>query len=297
MFKVRVMSPWDKYLQLETTLFDTRIKSEDADALLCYWAPSEELFNFTGPKAWYCCEPECQFTEMAGRKWVELRKRLAVKEFLFHNHPDSRYRVPHITHYQKLDVNENPSRLVRAVSVVSNFGGGPRKRHLQIRYRNQFITHSLVDLYGRSSWQKFRKGLFSFPRVPLNYKGEIPGDWPEGEKRELLSKYKVCVCLENMIEAHYFTEKFVEAVTAGCIPVYRAHGSLVGTVLKGAMWVDPADYDDDPQKTLDAALAMDLSTFQVNNSKWLRTHVFGDAFHGSVFRTISDILSGAETIE
>jgi len=66
-------------------------------------------------------------------------------------------------------------------------------------------------------------GWLSRPAAPANYRGEIPGDWPEEQKRELLAGYKVAVCRENSYEPYYFTEKFVEAVCAGCVPVYRAH--------------------------------------------------------------------------
>ena len=290
--RIRLVSPWTRFVETETAIFSAEFASGEADALLCEWAPSEELFSFPGPKAWYCCEPECQFRGIGNGRWPELRACLAANEFLSHGHGDPRYRVPHVTHSGSLEINQNPDRLGRAVAVVSNFGGGPRKRHPQIQYRNRFVTHPLVDLYGRLSWQKYRKSLFSLPKVPGNYKGGIPGDWPAGEKRELLARYKVCLCLENMNEPHYFTEKFVEAVTAGCIPVYRAHESLVKTVLKGAMWVDPAEYGDDPQKTIDAALGADLLTYQVKNLEWLESTLVKESCRKSVFEKIEKILFG-----
>ncbi|MFC1688463.1 glycosyltransferase family 10 domain-containing protein [Pseudomonadota bacterium] len=291
-YKVRVISPWPKKLQVGATLFDSELASDDADALLCYWAPHEDLFNFRGPKAWYCCEPQCQFELMEGGTWSEIRTRLAAHEFLFHNHRDPRYRVPHITHYQDIDVNKNQDRLKRAVTVVSNFGGGPRSRHPGIAYRNRFATHESVDLFGRTSWKKYRKGLFSFPRTPANYLGEIPGDWPASEKRTLLSKYKVCLCLENMNEPHYFTEKFVEAVAAGCIPVYSAHESLRDSVLKGAKWVDPADYNHDPKMTINAALDMDLNESREINTQWLLREEVQKTSHLMVLTQIGQIFQG-----
>ncbi len=119
-------------------------------------------------------------------------------------------------------MNQSVDRKQKAVAIVSNHGGSPLKAHPDIRYRNRLITSPLVDLYGRSGWQRYRSHWYSWPRAPKNYRGELPGDWPGAEKRRLMSEYKVCVCLENMNEPGYFTEKFVEAVQAGCIPVYRA---------------------------------------------------------------------------
>ena len=288
--KIRLLSPWSDYIETEKVIFSADFDCSEADALLCEWAPSEELFDFPGPKAWYCCEPECQFNGIENGRWVELRSRLGENEFLFHNHKNPIYRVPHITHFQDIEVNKNQERLERVVVVVSNFGGGPRSRHPEVAYRNHFSTHASVDLFGRSSWQKYRKGLFSLPKAPKNYQGEIPGDWPAEEKRALLSRYKVCLCLENMVEPHYFTEKFLEAVVAGCIPVYRAHDSLLDNVLKGAKWVDPADYSDDPVKTIDTALSMDLDEYREANSQWLMSREVHMTHHSNIFSRIGRIL-------
>lgn len=289
-FKVRVISPWPKNLQIGSILFDSKLKSQEADALLCYWAPHNDLFDFDGPKAWYCCEPECQFSAIEYGKWPKIRARLESHQFLFHNHQDKSYRVPHITHYQDIEVQTSNKRLHRAIAVISNFGGGPRRRHPEIAYRNRFATNDLVDLYGRTSWQKYRKGVFSFPHAPGNYKGVIPGDWPASEKRATLSKYKACLCLENMTEPNYFTEKFVEAVCAGCIPIYRAHESLRSKVLSGAKWVDPVDYGDDPKRTIEAALEMDPDEFRHVNAQWIKTEKLAETHHSKVFGKIGEIL-------
>lgn len=288
--KIRLNSPWSKYIETPQAVFSTEIDLSDADALLNEWAPTEEFFQFSGRKAWYCCEPECQFRGIGDGRWVEYRSKLKQSEFLYHNHVNPNYRVPHITHFQELVVNTSQDRIERAIAIVSNFGGGPRQRHSEISFRNRFATNDLVDLYGRASWRKYRKSFFSFPRAPKNYQGQIPGDWPAAEKRGILSNYKVCVCLENMTEPNYFTEKFVEAVCAGCIPIYRAHDSLRNTVLGGAKWVDPEDYGHDPQKTIEAALALDLGEIQNINQQWLMNERVRLTSHSEVFKKIAGIL-------
>jgi hypothetical protein len=288
--KVRMLSPWSTQIETENTVFSAEIPASVADAMLCVWSPAEEMFSFEGPRAWYCCEPECQFELMEHGRWIDYRSRLRPSEFLFHNHSSINYRVPHITHFEEILVRMDENRIERAVSVVSNFGGGPRGRHPHIAYRNRFVTHRFVDLFGRRAWKNYREGFISMRRPPNNYQGEISGDWPAKEKRDLLSKYKVCVCLENMHEPNYFTEKFVEAVAAGCIPIYRAHDSLRDTVLQGAKWVDPADYGDDPDKTIQAALEMDDGDFRVGNTQWLKSEGLKATHISQVFERIGNIL-------
>ncbi len=290
--QVRLVSPWQKYCETSTAVFSSSIPIEKADALLCEWAPDEELFSFPRRKAWYCCEPACQFQHMQGGSWPELRSRLNPAEFLFHAHTDTRYRVPHITHFQPLEMNGNVDRQDRAVAIVSNHGGSPRMRHPQIAYRNRFITHPEVDLFGRSGWKTYRRSLFSWPKAPKNYQGEIPGDWPAGEKRDLQANYKGAVCLENMCEPYYFTEKFVEAVVAGCVPVYRAHNTIEDSMLKGAFWIDPADYKHEPHQVIRACLAAPLDEVQAQNGRWLTESDLLRSSHASaVFEQLGSILA------
>lgn len=293
--QVRLISPWHSYTETETAVFSAEIPTEKADALLCEWAPSPELFTFPRRRAWYCCEPQCQFRALGGGSWPKIKAELGPHEFLWHGHPDERYRVPHITHFEPLVMNTNPDRQDKAIAIVSNHGGSPWRRHPDIAYRNRIITDPRVDLYGRSGWKQYRAHWYSRVAAPTNYKGEIPGDWPAGEKRELMSKYKVAICLENMNEPHYFTEKFVEAAVAGCVPIYRAHQTLRNTVLQGAVWVDPCDYGHGVAAVLQAAMKWsDVELFNAN-STWLASsqHVVQSS-DTSVFTRIGLALSNLD---
>ena len=108
-----------------------------------------------------------------------------------------------------------------------------------------------------------------------------------------MARYKVAVCLENMNEPYYFTEKFVEAVCSGCIPIYRADPTVSGGVLKGARWVDPADHGNDPERTLCAALQADSFAFRDANQQWLSSAVLAETHHVAVFRRLANILSAS----
>lgn len=289
--QVRVVSPWFGELETADAFFSVALPPQEADALLCDWAPSEELFTFPRRKGWYCCEPSCQFRGLGAGQWPSLRSRLARHEFLCHNHPDPRFRVPHVTHEGSLEMQCGGERLERAIAIVSNHGGNPLNRHRDLGYRNRLITHPMVDLYGRSSWTRYRQHWFSRSGQPANYQGLLPGDWPAAGKRELMARYKVAVCLENMNEPFYFTEKFVEAVCAGCIPVYRADPTVAEGVLKGALWVDPADHGHDPGRTLRTALAMDAARFQERNLRWLQGAALAETSSRAVFHKLAGLLS------
>jgi hypothetical protein len=289
--QVRVVSPWFGELATDRAFFSTQIPLETADALLCDWAPSAELFSFPRRKAWYCCEPSHHFRGLGGGRWPAMRSRLVTGEFLSHRNKRAEFRVPHKTHVGSLDMNRSVKRLARAVAIVSNHGGSPWRRHEDTTFRNRFVTHPLVDLFGRRGWTEYRASRLSGKRTPANYKGEIPGDWPAAEKRRILTDYKVAVCLENVNEPNYFTEKFVEAVCAGCVPVYRPDAVTAAGPLAGAFWIDPRDHENDPRMTIAAALAQDLESVQLRNLEWLRSN---DALHSTshigVYNRIASIL-------
>jgi hypothetical protein len=289
--QVRLISPWSPRLETEKAVFIRDLPVEKADALLCNWAPHAEIFTFPRRKAWYCCEPRCQFDRIEAGRWPSYRKQLKDGEFLYHGHLDPRFRVPHTTHFEPLQMRRSANRRAKAVAIVSNQGGGPRGRHPDISYRNSLITSPSVDLYGRSSWNSYRDKWYSIPKAPRNYRGEIPGDWPAEAKRELMMQYKVCVCLENMNEPGYFTEKMVEAVVAGCIPVYRASADVRDTFLKGAYWFDPTDPRWPGVHAIDAALEAKPEPILEQNRQWILESAFLHSSHSdAVFAKITDAL-------
>ncbi|MFM8478591.1 MAG: glycosyltransferase family 10 domain-containing protein [Planctomycetaceae bacterium] len=290
--QVHLKSPWSGRIETELAVFSPDIPLEKADALFCEWVPAPELFTFPRRKAWYCCEPACQFNALGNGTWPTLKKRLGPHEFLWHGHPDPLYRVPHITHCQPLTMNLNPHRKQRAVAIVSNHGGNPLKAHPDIRYRNRLITHPSVDLYGRSGWKRYRQHWYSWPGPPKNYCGELAGDWDDARKRQLMSEYKVCVCLENMSEPGYFTEKFVEAVQAGCVPVYRASEDISQRQLKGAIWFDPLDVRWLQAAALTEALSANIELIREVNRNWMQnSDILRQTSADRVFSAIATALS------
>lgn len=95
-----------------------------------------------------------------------------------------------------------------------------------------------------------------------------------------------------MNEPGYFTEKLVEAVVAGCVPVYRASADIRETVLQGAVWFDPGDSRWPAEQAVQAALDADVVSCQSRNLAWLSMSRDLAATHTSgVFGRLSAILA------
>jgi hypothetical protein len=272
-FRVRLERPWhDKEVEFGDILLSTRLPLDQADALLCDFAPTSNLYRAKVPSAWYCCEPVS--TPRGHRttpRALLARLRLPPSRILHHAHADPRYRVPAIASRDELFFADAPRRKPRAVAIVS-FAGSPGRRWDALHKRNAMILHDRVDLFGSQRvWSTFKQTLWSRRRLPSNFRGSVPGTWGSGHKLALLALYHATVCMENTSEPYYFTEKFVDAVMAGCVPIYHAHPSVRDTLLIGAKWVDPVDFDFDPARTLDHALQQDRAAWSETNRRWLES--------------------------
>lgn len=239
------------------------------DAMLCWGEFTDEFLEYRGARVFYCCEPSFFFQ---GWRWakLELRKKLGTlreDEFAWHYHPHPQMRVEHETStFPDSRLLFSTQRIRGAAAVVGNLGH-PVFRNSGRKKRLEFILASGCDIYGpRSNWERFRLSAFSKKALPVNYIGECP--YPQ--KIEVLSKYQVAICLENSSEPLYFTEKFPDAVRAGCIPIYHAHPSVRTEFLNGAVWVDPAQYEFDAPATMEAALAKNRAEVAETNRKWMR---------------------------
>ena len=296
-FRIRHLSPWEiPHIILDDLHFSAAFTAEEANALLCNWQPVEELLLFPGPKAWFCVEAS-SYEPFYSPEMLQFREKLAPWEFLYHAHPDPKYRVPHPTHIsttEGLNVRRTGERIDRAVAIVSNVTGSQSAGNAESSLRVRYITNPLVDLFGRrASWEAFQLDGAATPGVPDNYKGEIAGYWTADLRLNYMARYRVSVCMENTMEPYYFTEKFVGAVQAGCIPVYHAEPTTVRTgILRGARWVDPADFDFDATATIAHALNEDLEEYWEANSEWLKSDFLLTTSSDAVFRRIGHILQG-----
>ena len=285
---------WNDFM-IDGVLYSARVPFEGADALLALYDPTEELLSFPGPKLWFTSEPSwhAHFTKNpVGRKLV---RELSAEDRAWYGSALPHMRVPHYTHNGSLGSSRETVRRAAAVACVSNYGGRLWFTRAHFRQRNRFILHPRVELYGKPEvW----RGFSHFPKIwkrgaPANFRGAPPVA-PAGPAAEGLisfySGFNVAVCLENLAEPFYFTEKFVNAVRAGCIPVYHAHPTVKSRFLSGAKWVDPADFEWSPEKTLEHALSADVSDYQATNDTWLQSGVLDGTDSARLFTQLHRIM-------
>lgn len=275
-FRILLKFPWGEVTERfdDGIIVSTEFSHANADALLCWWEPTKDLMFFDGIKAWACEEPfEAPGSVRNSPHWTQFTDFLRKEERFHHYQDTDTLQIFPIIHLDSshLSVRRDLARRQNAVAVISNTGRLGR-RGFDVRLRLRFAVAPRVDLYGStSSWARFRQFPWSRPRPPQTYRGECPGYWGSDAKLDLMSGYKVAVCLENSCESNYFTEKFVDAVRAGCIPIYRAHPSNASGILKAAKWVDPAHFGLSVQRTLDFALEQSCSEYQDINEAWLKS--------------------------
>lgn len=261
------------------------------DGYLAFSTPTPGLWDFPGLRAWYWSEP-ITFDRLSVRRVVRyLRQR---KHFAFLHHSESADVVmPVLTHYTlQPQFREPGARLNAAVAVVSNHGGVFWRFKRGERLRNRFVLCEEVELFGSElAWSAFRRWPWSSAGTPKNYRGAWTASYLEGEHIARLSKYQAAVCLENCVIPNYFSEKFVNAVRAGCVPIYAAHSSVRTTYLDGALFVDPANHNFDPVATVQAALALDREAVAKQNFRWLESPAVQSTGDQAIWRRIAEYFS------
>lgn len=291
---VKVITPWPPFkFESDRCLMSTEADMAQSDALLCVFHPAPELLSFPGRRAFYNCEP-MSTRDLGVRALQETKavvENLTSDEWLWHGHTDVSLRVPHVTHRSLTSAGSNGQRMARVIAVVSNSGPSVALRSQTVHERNAFASARSVDLYGSvKAWSWYRRTYFSFRGPPRSFRGEIPGGWGEQSKIDAMARYHAALCLENSQEAFYFTEKFIDVVRAGCVPIYRAHPTVRQTFLSGAQWIDPVDFGGSVRQTLKAALAADRVAVAENNWGWVQRLEVQATRESSIYARIADIL-------
>jgi hypothetical protein len=258
-----------KEFKIGDDILTTEFRDGKFDAMICWWEFTEEFLDFKGAKLFYCCEPSFYFRGWRSSK-IELRRRLhslRADEFAWHFHDNTKMRVEHETSaFSDQNLPMGDHSIQNAVTVLGNLGR-PIFRNKGRQKRLNFIIESGCHIYGpNKNWGDFQLNLFSKKGSPSGYQGECR----HTQKISILSKYHACICFENSCEPEYFTEKFPDAVRAGCVPIYHPHPRVKEKFLDGAVWVDPMDYGLDARETMRVAMAMDRHTVASQNLKWLQ---------------------------
>lgn len=262
------------------------------DGYLAYHAPSPRLLDFPGPRAWYSTEP-ITHRSFRSKEFLHYERHRKQFGFLHHSLGADAF-VPMLTHYtlqpQFRDVN---SRINAAVAVVSNHGGRYWRLKRGESLRNRFLLCDEVHLFGSdTAWCAFRRWPWTPEAAPANYRGNWTASYLEAAHIARLSTYRASLCLENSVTPNYFSEKFVNAVRAGCIPIYRAHPSVRTAYLDGAAFVDPTEHNLNPRATVTAALALDRKTIAAQNFRWLDGQAVQTTGHRAIWTKIAEYFSG-----
>jgi len=284
---------WPEF-ERRDVIFSSKIPLKEADGLLAIYDPSSELLEFKGPKLWHTMEPIWHSHYTKNKIGKKLVKTLKDCERAYYANCNPKFRVPVVSarDFSKTRANSYKENAVATV----NYSGGSYwwlKPHTWLR--NRMITCELVDLYGsKENWEQFRSFPYLWKKgLPKNFVfGKAPGGGLHDEKfRLFLSEYKVYICLENSYEPYWFTEKFVNSVRSGCIPVYHAHPTVRETFLKGAFWVDPADFKYNIKKTIKHALSLDINKIRAINDAWLESPILQLTLQKTVDETVLDLMT------
>ena len=292
MMRIRLIgTPRPQEWSHDEVVFDPDIPEREADGLLCWGHGTDELVRFAGQKGWYYPEPR-RFSLRRAHHFRDILRHLRPDEFLHFSNPVREFAYPVATHYDARPAGLDADRRDEIVAIVSNFGGRLWWLNEGARRRNAFLLYPEVSLFGSpDSWARFRQAPWSRPEAPPSFQGPWgePGlDWYMEDHVRALARYRFNLCLENSSEPHYFTEKFVNACRAGCVPIYHAHPTVRDGILRGASWIDPADYGFDPGRTFAAARAADTSSIVATNLSWLKSATVHETNGFRIWTRIAD---------
>jgi hypothetical protein len=182
----------------------------------------DEFLEFDGPKVFSTWEAKPHMTA----RTVEIIESGVVDEYYFSfGDPDPAQRMCY------------PGLWVDRHRVAADLAGRcderrPRPGTLHgARFDVVAALGDDIDLFGRPTFGEGRTWDHQrYMGAPVN-------------KLETLSSYTFNVCFENSDHPGYVTEKLIDAIVAGCVPLYRGGGGRVGDLVPPRCFVDCADLE------------------------------------------------------
>ena len=133
----------------------------------------------------------------------------------------------------------------------------------------------VVDLYGRG-WERWWSRSSLWMPYWLNrrklvsiYRGEC------ASKYEVLSQYRFCLCFENMEMTGYVTEKIIDCLYAGTVPVYWGAPDIRNLIPTGA-YIDARKYSslDDMWSAVSRITVAEMDIMRDAGRVFLNSHEF-----------------------
>lgn len=121
-----------------------------------------------------------------------------------------------------------------------------------------FMAHGLLDLYGKG-WGSLRNLPPHWHRILSPLLKNNPPRLSEN-KLKTIKEYKYCMCVENAMFPGYVTEKIIDCLVAGVIPLYMGAPDIEEFIPKSC-FIDLRDY-----RNLDALLSYlhNISKYEAN---------------------------------
>lgn len=156
----------------------------------------------------------------------------------------------------------------------------PNERN-RIDFMKRFTDEypGVLDLYGRNT------GAFDLSSID-SYKG------PVERSRDALDSYEYTFAFENICEANYMSEKFNDAILAGCIPIYWGMTNIDDYYPEGSFVEVDINREDAPQKIMEILESdfrnQNIEALYKAKDLLLNKYQFWPALHGLINRLIGE---------
>ena len=133
--------------------------------------------------------------------------------------------------------NNTTRSFMAMINTNKRFFSPPNELHTKrIEAVIYFGKFGEIDLYGRG-WDKPVGDSKDWDIVTRSYKGSIES------KYDTLSKYRFAICFENMALSGYITEKIIDCLHVGTVPIYWGAQDIEDYIPKGC-FIDMRDFKD-----------------------------------------------------
>lgn len=196
-----------------------------------------DFIAFAGPKLFFRSEPP-QSMSRATRDWTDDPANTHVHFAYTDPDPSERMVYPAI---EKLPAALLDRRAVLLGEVrpkhgclINRWSNDPHSNLIAERVRFARAMGDRLDIYGAEPWEG-ENGWLAFP----NYRGALK------DKHAVLEQYTFILAFENSDHFGYITEKAIDALLAGTIPLYWGGGGMLADLLSPDCLIDCRNADPD----------------------------------------------------
>lgn len=262
-------------------------KINDADLYIVFWGggpnpyhrmkkcPAHSVLNFTRESSRMAQNPRLFGEETIYCQWPSDRLNLQI--WGGDGAPNSHERMKH---YSDLNGTSFPKKTGLLSWITTGDYSLPRERD-RIDFMRKFTEEypGVLDLYGRNT------GEFDLSSIDT-YKGPLVNN------RGALDPYEYTFAFENICEPNYMSEKFNDAILAGCIPIYRGMPNIAKYYPENSFVAVNITREDAPQKVmkiLDSDYRkQNIEALYKAKDLLLNKYQFWPALHGLIHRLIGD---------